>query len=101
VDDDKVSFDVSERENLQMALVGIFDSQIAGGKRYDLATMGRRRAHATYSESHGVDECTGVSLAMGLPPLSEDGTKDPLKFVQGYLNNFLNDISERVKKIQG
>ncbi len=101
VDDDKVSFDVSERENLQMALVGIFDSQIAGGKRYDLATMGRRRAHATYSESHGVDECTGVSLAMDLTPLIEDETKDPLEFVQGYLNNFLNDISERVKKIQG
>ena len=27
-----------------MALVGVFDSQITGGKRYDLATAGRRMA---------------------------------------------------------
>jgi LmbE family N-acetylglucosaminyl deacetylase len=101
VDDDKIAFDVSERENLQMALVGIFDSQIAGGKRYDLATMGRRRAHATYHQSHGVDECTGVSFAMDLTPLIEDDSLDPLAFVQGYLNNFLDDVTARVKKIKG
>jgi len=101
VDDDKVAFNVSSRENLQMALVGVFDSQIAGGKRYDLATMGRRRAHATYHQSHGVDECTGVSFAMDLTPLIEDDSLDPLEFVQGYLNNFLSDVTERVKKIQG
>jgi len=40
-------------ENLQFALLGVFESQIAGGKRYDLALMGRRRANATYFESHG------------------------------------------------
>ncbi len=101
VDDDKVAFNVSSRENLQMALVGVFDSQIAGGKRYDLATMGRRRAHATYHQSHGVDECTGVSFAMDLTPLIEDDSLDPIAFVQGYLNNFLSDVTERVKKIQG
>ena len=48
VDGDKVIFDVSAHENLQAALMGVFDSQICGGKRYDLATMGRRRAHATH-----------------------------------------------------
>jgi len=101
VDDDKVAFNVSSRENLQMALVGIFDSQIAGGKRYDLATMGRRRAHATYHQSHGVDECTGVSFAMDLTPLITDDSLDPVAFVQGYLNNFLNDVTERVKNIGG
>jgi len=53
VDSDKAPFDVSEHENLQAALLGVFDSQIAGGKRYDLASMGRRRANATYFESHG------------------------------------------------
>ena len=101
VDDDKVAFDVSERENLQMALVGIFDSQIAGGKRYDLATLGRRRAHATYHQSHGVDETTGITFAMDLTPLVEDESLDPLAFVQGYLDRFVSDVSERVKKIQG
>ena len=55
MDGDKVAFDVSAHENLQAALLGVFDSQICGGKRYDLASMGRRRANATYFASHGVD----------------------------------------------
>lgn len=39
VDEDKVAFDLSANESLQLALLGVFDSQIAGGKRYDLASM--------------------------------------------------------------
>lgn len=100
-DSDKVAMDVSQRENLQAALVGIFDSQIAGGKRYDLATLGRRRAHATYHQSHGVDESTGVTFAMDLTPLVEDRDLDPLALVQGYLSNFLADVTDRVKQMQG
>src|SRR4030066_2351907 len=46
VDADKVLLDVSGHENMQFALLGVFDSQIVGGKRYDLASMGRRRADA-------------------------------------------------------
>jgi hypothetical protein len=69
VDSDKVAFDLSEHESLQAALLGVFDSQIAGGKRYDLASMARRRANATYFESHGVDVTTGLSFAMDLTPL--------------------------------
>ena len=101
VDTDKIAMDVSTRENLQMALVGVFDSQIAGGKRYDLASMGRRRAHATYHQSHGVDQATGITFAMDLTPLIEDRDLDPLALVQGYLSNFLGDVTERVRKIQG
>jgi LmbE family N-acetylglucosaminyl deacetylase len=41
-DSEKVLMDVSGHENLAAALNGVFDSQIAGGKRYDLATLGRR-----------------------------------------------------------
>ena len=39
-DEDKVAFDVAAHENLAAALLGVFDSQICGGKRYDLATPG-------------------------------------------------------------
>jgi len=44
VDTDKVVFKLDTRENIATSLVGVFDSQIAGGKRYDLATQARRRA---------------------------------------------------------
>ena len=63
---------MSRHENLQSALLGVFDSQIVGGKRYDLASMGRRRANATYFESHGVDATTGLSYAMDMTPLMND-----------------------------
>ena len=77
VDSDKVMMDLSNHENLQFALLGVFDSQIAGGKRYDLASMGRRRANATYFESHGVDATTGLSYAMDMTPLMNDATIRP------------------------
>jgi len=37
-DADKVPLDVGRRENLSMGLIGVYDSQVEGGKRYDLAT---------------------------------------------------------------
>lgn len=48
VDDDKVSFDLSAHENLQAAVLGVFDSQTSATKHYDLASLGRRRANATF-----------------------------------------------------
>src|SRR3990172_504961 len=81
VDSDKVTMNVSTHENLQEALLGVFDSQIAGGKRYDLASMGRRRANATYFESHGVDVTTGLSYAMDMTQLIEDTSINPEVFV--------------------
>src|SRR5208282_4584971 len=41
VDADKHIFALGCHENIQASLIGVFDSQIAGGKRYDLATMAR------------------------------------------------------------
>ena len=57
-DEDKVIMDVSGRDNLAAALNGVFDSQIAGGKRYDLAAHGRRAANATFLNSHATDAAT-------------------------------------------
>jgi len=100
-DDDKVVMDVSERENLQAALLGVFDSQIAGGKRYDLAAMGRRRANATFHQSHGVDANLGAVFAMDMTPLIVDDTRDPAVFVAGYLDRFRDDVLGRVQRYSG
>ena len=61
-DEDKQALPVAERSNIAAALVGVFDSQVSGGKRYDLATAGRRLAHATYVASHGTDEAAALSF---------------------------------------
>jgi LmbE family N-acetylglucosaminyl deacetylase len=99
LDSDKTPLDVSEHENLQAALLGVFDSQIAGGKRYDLASMGRRRANATYFESHGVDVTTGMSYAMDLTPLVLDPGKDITAYLQEYIRRFEQDVADRLKRI--
>ena len=100
VDSDKVAFDVSSAENLQMALLGVFDSQISGGKRYDLAAMGRRRAHATYHASHATDASTGMVFAMDLTPLIEDDSLDIADFVQAHIDRFAADVQARIAQMQ-
>ena len=98
LDTDKVVLDCSAHENLQMALLGVFDSQIAGGKRYDLATMGRRRANATYHASHATDEATGLNFAMDLSPLVKDDALDPAAFTREAINRFAEDVDERIRR---
>ena len=95
-DKDKVTFDVSAHENLQAALLGVFDSQISGGKRYDLATMGRRRANATYFESHGTDVVTAMIYAMDLTPLIDDPHLGYLEFLEGFVERLSMDMQERL-----
>ncbi len=99
IDADKVSFDLTQQPNLQAALLEVFDSQICGGKRYDLATMGRRRTNATYFESHGVDATQGLGFAMDLTPLVHDPSKDPAAFVREHIARFEQEISARLKRL--
>jgi LmbE family N-acetylglucosaminyl deacetylase len=99
VDSEKITFDLSSHESLQAALIGVFDSQIAGGKRYDLASMARRRANATYFESHGVDVSTGMSFAMDLTPLILQTELDIESYVQGFMDRFSQDVKDRMKRV--
>ncbi len=96
MDDDKVTFDVSAHENLAAALIGVMDSQICGGKRYDLAALARRRANATFFASHEVDVTTSMILAMDLTPLIEDESMDIGAYVAEHINRFAEDVSERL-----
>jgi hypothetical protein len=85
---------------LQAALVGVFDSQISGGKRYDLATLARRRENATYFESHGVDFSTGLSFGMDLTPLISDDKLDPAGFISNLINQFQQDVNDRLSRLK-
>ncbi len=97
-DAEKVAFDCSARESLQAALLGVFDSQICGGKRYDLATLGRRRANATYFASHDTDVATGVAFAMDLTPLVLDPTLDIMEYTLGFIRRFEADVRARLER---
>jgi len=95
-DHDKVILDVSAHENLATSLVGVFDSQIAGGKRYDLATWGRRRANATYLASHAVDKAEALSFAMDLSPLLRNPQLSPTEIVRQHIRRFEEEVAHRL-----
>jgi LmbE family N-acetylglucosaminyl deacetylase len=101
MDDEKVALDVGGHGNLAAALGGIFDSQIAGGKRYDLAVRGRSLANATFFESHSVDAFEEVWYAMDLTPLIEDDAMDVADFVQARIRRFADDVSEKLRRMSG
>lgn len=97
----KFLMDVSGRDNLAAALNGVFDSQIAGGKRYDLATQGRRAANATFFESHATDKTTQLIFGMDLSPLVADESLDILNYVFGLIDEFKADVRARLGKRLG
>jgi LmbE family N-acetylglucosaminyl deacetylase len=95
-DDDKQLLPASARSNIAAALVGVFDSQVTGGKRYDLATAGRRLAHATYYASHGTDQETALNFAMDLTPLVEDPSLPVADYVLAFVDRFRADVARRL-----
>ncbi len=95
-DSEKQVLASSARPNIAAALVGVFDSQVSGGKRYDLATAGRRLAHATYFASHGTDQETAINFAMDLTPLVNDPTLPIADYVLGAVDRFRSDVQKRV-----
>jgi LmbE family N-acetylglucosaminyl deacetylase len=92
-DENKVALDVSSHKELQSALIEVFDSQNAGGRRYDLAALGRRRAHATFSDPYAVEPWSGVVLAMDLTPL----VADPARSIAGYVDEIVDRFRREVR----
>lgn len=91
-DDQKVLMDVSGRDNLAAAINGVFDSQIAGGKRYDLAILGRRAANATFFASHATDSASQLVFGIDLTPLVTDESLDIIDYVCGFIDQFKADV---------
>src|SRR5687768_2678065 len=94
--EDKVTLDVSAVEDRLMPLIGAFDSQIAGGKRYDLAAAGRKRANATFLDSKAIDRATAVEYAMDLTPLVRDPTLDITRWTMQLVERFAKDVEARL-----
>jgi LmbE family N-acetylglucosaminyl deacetylase len=98
---DRMVADVTPRENIVAALIGVFDSQITGGKRYDLAVLGRRRAHSTFDESHQTDTATGVTLHMDMTLLLHDASRPVAAFAQERIDRFAADVKDRLSRLGG
>lgn len=91
-DGKKVGFDVSRNERLQKELLNVFESQIAGGKAYTKASIGRRYQNATYYQSHSVDSYKMVSYAIDMTPL-----KNPNLPIKEFALSFVDDLYKEVE----
>ena len=100
-DDVKQCLPASKYPNIAAALVGVFDSQVSGGKRYDLATAGRRLAHATYYASHATDTETAMNFAMDLTPLVANPGLTVAPFVTAFIDNFKADVEKKLAQLIG
>lgn len=98
-DDDKQVLALDDRDNIAAALSGVFDSQISGGKRYDLAVRGRHLANATFFESHEVDQAEKLSFAMDLSPLMEDDSVTVADYTLSLLRQFKDDVTDRIVRM--
>ena len=96
-DEEKVFMDCGPHPNLMRCLSAVFDSQIVGGKRYDLAAEGRRLANATFSASHACDTYTALNYAMDLTPLM-DKNIDIAEYITGYIERFRKSVTDMIEK---
>ncbi len=90
----KIALEAGGIPHLAQALIGIYDSQIRGGKRYDLAAAGRRLANATFHASHGTDDATGITWAMDLRPVVTGAVASPRELVEQHLESLRCSCSE-------
>jgi LmbE family N-acetylglucosaminyl deacetylase len=95
---DKVALDAGADPGLARKLLAVFDSQVAGGKRYDEATLGRRAANATFSEPRVVDRALGVTFAIDLTPVTRPGGPSVLEHTLAQVERLKADVAERLRK---
>lgn len=100
-DRQKILMDVSGHDRFAAKLNGLFASQIAGGKRYDLATLGRRSANATFFNSHATDAATQLVFGMDLTPLVVDEQSDIADYAAGFIEQFRDDVTTKLKQRLG
>jgi LmbE family N-acetylglucosaminyl deacetylase len=98
LDSDKAVIDTSAMPELAAKLLLVFDSQISGGKRYDLAVAGRRAANATFLNSHAVDTMTAATWAMDLTPLVRDDSLPVADYTLAYVDRLRADVAARLAR---
>ncbi len=97
-DDEKQLLDTSAHPGVAAALMGVFDSQNSGGKRFDLAIPARRCANATFHDPHSVDQYEGITWAMDLTPLVHDASLSVHDYARAAIERFRDDVSARLSR---
>ena len=95
-DSEKVALDSGRHPELARKLLAVFDSQVSGGKRYDIAAIGRRSANATFHTSHATDSISGITWAIDLTPVTRDGGPTVGELTMSLVSHFGADVAKRL-----
>jgi hypothetical protein len=98
LDADKVALDSGRHPDLALKLLTVFDSQVTGGKRYDLAAVGRRLSNATFYASHATDSYSGITWAVDLTPVTREGGPSLAEYMASLVARMGADVAERLRK---
>ena len=99
-DENKVVFDTAPYPEVAEKILNVFASQCAGGKRYDLAAIGRRLANATFFASHDVDSVDSCSYGLDITALMEDETLTPQAFVEKHIEDLRLETAGRLGRMK-
>lgn len=86
--------ELPDRLEISQATLAAFQSQTSGGKRYDLAAIGRLQANATFRSTSEKDGGKAASYVMNLTPLLDGG--DPVEYIKTILKRFSNEVIKRI-----
>jgi len=95
---DRLLLPLEGPENIARALAAVHDSQISGGRRYDLAIDGRAISNAILDDPHRLPKYEKAWLAMDLTALLHNDDLDLKDYVATLLENFSKDVISRLER---
>jgi LmbE family N-acetylglucosaminyl deacetylase len=94
----KVAMPVGGHEELEGALIRVFESQLQGGKkRFDVGALGRRRANAAFHEIRQPDDHEGIVWGMDLTRAAH-GEIEPSELVRSHMRAFESELEGRLRR---
>ena len=97
-DELKIALPVDAFPGLAAKLITVFESQVAGGKDYVQATLGRRRANATFFDPRTIDQATAYTFALDLAPIVERSDLSLHDFTIELVDAFREDVRKRIQR---
>jgi LmbE family N-acetylglucosaminyl deacetylase len=97
-DGETLRFDATRYSGLADELAAVYESQIDGAKRYDVAARGRRQANATLYGIRETDAAEEVVVALDLTSLLRNDDLDPVDYVLSAVDRFRADVEGSLRR---
>ena len=100
VDEDRIAFDVTGHGDLIARVLATYESQLSGGRRYDLGAAGRNLAHAAFSDPYAGSTPAALAYAMDLTPLIVDDALEVASYVDRHIERLRRETIDRIGRLR-